>query len=240
MQTYLINLDKDKDRLVAADAQLKRLGVEYERFPAVYAKKLPKEIIDSRVNYFRWWCCVGRKILPGEIGCALSHYSIYQKMIDERIEYACILEDDVVLNEAFSATLLKVKDWLDLSKPQVVLLSNHTGELEHGEEIREVSNGLCTEAYVLTLPAAQALLRENLPICVPCDHWGRWAKKGIIKLHLAIPSVCTQNWDGFESNMSESVAIKKVSDFPLHSRMLHKFKRLIGKSVDILLNAFGL
>ena len=31
MRTFLINLDKDKDRLIAADTQLKRLGITYER-----------------------------------------------------------------------------------------------------------------------------------------------------------------------------------------------------------------
>lgn len=239
MQTFLINLDKDKDRFIVADVQLKRLGITYKRFPAVYAKEIPEVERDSKVNRFRWWCCVGREILPGEIGCALSHYTLFQKMIAENILYACILEDDIVLKENFKTTMEKVEKWLDVTKSQVILLSNHTNEPEDGEDIREVSNGLCTESYILTLPAARALLKENFPICVPCDHWGRWAKSGAIKLYLAIPSVCTQDWNGFESNMSDSANIQKVSDLPFYMRMMHNLKRLIGKSVDKALCAIG-
>lgn len=55
MRTFLINLDKDKDRLIAADTQLKRLGITYERFPAVYAKEMSKIERNSKVNHFRLW-----------------------------------------------------------------------------------------------------------------------------------------------------------------------------------------
>lgn len=87
--------------------------------------------------------------------------------------------------------------------------------------------------------AAKALLKENLPICVPCDHWGRWVKSGVIKLYLTIPSVCTQDWTGFESNMSDSANIQKVSDLPFFMCMMHNLKRLIGKSIDKFLCAVG-
>ena len=233
MQTYLINLDKDKERLAVADVQLKRLNVFYERFPAVYAKELPKGKINTKVNYFRWWCCLGRNILPGEIGCALSHYTLYQKMVDEKIQYSCILEDDVVLKENFKSTVERVEKWIDTEKSQVILLSNHTSEPENGEEIRGGAGGLCSDSYIITLPAAKALLKENLPICVPCDHWGRWVRHGTIKLYLSVSSVCTQNWKDFESNMTNS--IQKVSDMSFLSRMLHYVKRLIGKSIDEIL-----
>lgn len=237
MRTFLINLDKDKDRLAAADAQLKKSGISYERFTAIYAKELPQEEIEQKVNYFRWWCCLGREILPGEVGCALSHYSLYQKMIDENIPYACILEDDIVLESNFKPTLNRVEQWLDAGMPQVVLLSNHSDEPEYGEEIRKVSTGLCTESYIITQPAAKALLKENFPICVPCDHWGRWVKHGAIHLYLATPSVCRQNWDDFESNMAND--IHKVSDMNLPRAMAHYAMRLIGKTVDKILCLTG-
>ena len=60
MKVYLINLDSETERLAAADAQLKRLGVEYERFPAVRGSALTKGERDVAVNGFRWWCAVGR------------------------------------------------------------------------------------------------------------------------------------------------------------------------------------
>lgn len=237
MRTYLINLDKDKERLVKADLQLKKANIKYERFSAIYAKLLSKKELDVAVNYFRWWCCIGRKILPGEIGCALSHYKIYKKMISEGVLYTCILEDDVIVNDRFKMTIDKVESWLDPTKPQVVLLSNHCNEPENGNEIRAIKTGLCTDAYILTLPAAKALLKENLPLKVPCDHWARWKKQGIIELYMAIPSVCTQNFDDFESNMSESINFRREKTFAYH--ILHILKRSVGKSIDYFLCVLG-
>ena len=60
MKVFLVNLDKNPERLAAADAQLRKLGVEYERFPAVYGADLPKAEKRQAVNRFRWWCAVGR------------------------------------------------------------------------------------------------------------------------------------------------------------------------------------
>ena len=40
MQLFLINLDKDKDRLAIIDSQLRKLGISYERFSAIYAKNI--------------------------------------------------------------------------------------------------------------------------------------------------------------------------------------------------------
>ena len=112
MQIYLINLDKDTDRLAAADAQLKGYGISYTRESACYAKELPEAERMKHVNQFRWWCVVGRKIEMGEIGCAVSHYRIMQRMVEQNILCACILEDDVEIHYNFKETIDKVEKWI--------------------------------------------------------------------------------------------------------------------------------
>lgn len=239
MKTFLINLDKDKERLVSADSQLRKLGVDYERFPAIYAKDLPQDEINANVDYFRWWCCIGVPILKGEIGCALSHYAIMRKMIEDDIKVACILEDDIILTEYFKERVNQVEEQVDLNKPQVILLSNHTGESEERQGIFRINNGLCTEGYILTQIAAKALLKENMPIKVPCDKWSRWAKKGVIELFTALPSVCAQNWDGFESNMFDAKSRCAVKDMTFFKKFGHKCKRCIGTLIDLILLTLG-
>lgn len=238
MQIYLINLDKDTDRLAAADAQLKKYDIDYTRESACYARELPEAERMRHVNQFRWWCVVGRKIEMGEIGCAVSHYRIMQRMVEQNIPCACILEDDVEIHSNFKETLDKVEKWITPSLPQVVLLSNHTNEPESGDEIISVSRGVCTEAYVLTIAAARALLKANYPIRTQCDRWERWSRLGIIQLYLSTPSPCYQNFEGFESNMEGG--FKYVRDMNLFEKILHKSKRAIGITLDKVLCALGM
>ena len=233
MKVFLINLDVNTDRFAVADRQLKQLGVDYERFPAVYGKTMPKEERKAAVNRFRWWCAIGRPIAPAEIGCALSHYRIYQRMLDESIPYACILEDDVVLKPAFGAQLEFVASHINPASPQVILLSNHTPEHCETQRLKETRADMFTEAYVVTQAAAKALLQANLPMQVPCDHWGRWVKRGVIQLYHAFPTVATQDQVTFASSTSEGRV--NPNTLSRYAYFCHKVKRAFGRSLDIAL-----
>ena len=79
--------------------QLARLGIQFERITAVDGRtysfnnnEYDKEMAIKKN---------GRALIPGELGCALSHKKIYQKILDEKIEYSLILEDDVGLPDDF-------------------------------------------------------------------------------------------------------------------------------------------
>lgn len=235
MKVFLINLAKDTERLAVADAQLKRLGVDYERFDAVYAKALSNEKLDGGVNHFRWWCAVGRPVRAGEIGCAMSHYAIYTQIED----YACVLEDDVILDDRFSEVLNFVEKNIDCSKPQVFLLSDHTPFTSNAvnndtPRICRCPEDMYTEGYVITRKAADALSKANWPMQCPCDWWGRWARHGIIELYHAYPTVCRQDQTQYASATVDGDTFR-VSELPVHKWCWHKAKRLIGKTMDYLL-----
>ena len=236
MKVYLINLDKDVERLTAADAQLRRLGVDYERVAAVYAKDLTPEEKRRAVKRFRWRCATGLEVRDGEIGCALSHYGIYRRIVEQN-EPACVLEDDVILDKEFKSVLEFVAGRLDLSRPMVVLLTNHTWK-EIVSETRPALVPAITdqyaEGYVMTPRAAVALLKANWPLQVPCDHWGRWAKQGVIELFHAIPTVCSQDQKQYASG-TVGVGVGWASDLPFGRRMVYKLKRLLGLSYDKIL-----
>ena len=230
MKTFVVNLDKDKERMLSVDMQLRRLGVDYERVSAVYARDLTKTEMDSAVNRFRWWCAIGRPIVPAEIGCALSHYGIYRAM--KPGESVCILEDDVILDKDFVCRKKEVESFIDYSKPQVVMFSSHNCK-RNGCGIVRSHSAICTDAYAITQPAAMALLKANMPMQVPCDHWWRWERKGIIELYHALPTTVSQ--DQLQFGTSTQANAKSVSDFPPIKWILHKCKRMIGKSIDMIL-----
>ncbi len=237
MKVYLINLACNKDRLEAATKQINSLGVEFERFEAVYGKDLSEEEKKQYVNHFRWWCAVGYHILDGQIGCFASHSKIYQKLVASQDEYCCILEDDVVLDEKFVERLGDVERFLDVNKPQIILLSNHTNEICDTREIKRCKTDLCSEGYVLTKKAAINLLKVNWPLIIPGDHWGRLSKVGKIELYHSFPSVCSQN-RGFESVIDYADHKENFKRKHGLKLFLHRFKRLPGKIIDTLLLMF--
>ena len=233
MKVFLVNLDRDKAKLVSATSQLDRLGVAFERLAAVSGRDLSVSEKLHAVNRFRWWCAIGVPARDAEIGCALSHYSGYRKMAAGAI--ACFLEDDVVLSERFPHALAEIESWMAVDRPQVVILSDRT--CQYGERrvhgIVRSSYGLCTDAYVINASAAAALLRANLPLQRPCDHWARWAGRGLIELYHYVPSVAEQDQATFGT--STQTGVVPISDWSFLRRVAHKLKRLIGKPMDRML-----
>jgi GR25 family glycosyltransferase involved in LPS biosynthesis len=68
-QTIYINLDRRTDRRAEMEAELAKIGLVAERFPAIERK-------------------------PGALGCGLSHLAILRKAKEEGWENVLILEDD--------------------------------------------------------------------------------------------------------------------------------------------------
>ncbi len=53
---------------------------------------------------------IGREMADPEFGCALSHLFVYKKIIDEKIDYTIVLEDDAILGQDF-AKMIKPQSW---------------------------------------------------------------------------------------------------------------------------------
>ena len=234
MRVFLINLDAEKLRLAEADAQLRRNDVAYERVAAVWGKDLSQEARDAAVNRFRWWCAIGRPVRVGEIGCAMSHYKIYRRITDEKMPFACVLEDDVILDERFPTVLKTVESFVDPSRPQVVLLSNHTAFESSTPCILSAETDMYAEGYVITALAAKALSSVNWPMQTPCDHWGRWVKRGVIELYHAFPTVCSQDQKHYTSGTVDAGCFD-VSKLSFPRWFFHKCCRLAGKAIDRIL-----
>lgn len=101
MKIFYINLDKDADRRDHMEKQLTFLGFEYERFPAVDGRNPEIEI---EIDYDEKIALKKNRatLTPGELGCAMSHRALYEKMVKEDIDYMLIMEDDVKLPDNFS------------------------------------------------------------------------------------------------------------------------------------------
>ncbi len=151
-------------------------------------------------------------------------------MIEEKMPAALVLEDDVLLTSEFPASLAAAKTLLDTNRPQVFLFSDGTQQPlpRTDAAFARATCGDCSEAYLITLPAARELLRVNSPMVVTLDSWTRFAARGHIELYRATPATATQD-HAFQSVV------------PVHGRpanvLLRLFwnaARLIEKPLDAL------
>ena len=89
---FVINLDRDKDRLAFMARQLDALGLAWERFPAVLGIAVPDEL---RAWFFTPEGAPSPALTPGEIGVYASHLSAHRRLLASDFDAALVFEDDV-------------------------------------------------------------------------------------------------------------------------------------------------
>jgi glycosyl transferase family 25 len=171
---YVINLDRDTERLASIHANLIRLGLSYERLPAVMGKDVPdwEKLVDLSAYAWR-----NRLDMPraGEVGCTLSHLKAMETFLKTDTPWCVVLEDDVEVLPACAEVLrsLGEKDDWDLVK----LFNLHSGmpvkkrELVGGHRlVVHLTRTTSSAAYVVNRRAAETLLKTIHPITEQVDH----------------------------------------------------------------------
>ncbi|MEE9387154.1 MAG: glycosyltransferase family 25 protein [Paracoccaceae bacterium] len=100
LHTVVINLDSSADRMAATAARLNQLGLPFERFPAVDVRGVS---LDSIGKYDRLQAMrtQNRELLPGEVGCYLSHMGCLKRFLESGKKHLLVLEDDCDLPDDF-------------------------------------------------------------------------------------------------------------------------------------------
>ncbi len=230
MKAFLINLDRHPDRLAAAQKRLLQAGVDAVRVSAVDGSSLSPAARRAAVARFHALLARGRLYTPGQIGCALSHHAVYRRMAEENIPAALVFEDDVLLSPDFPASLSAAETLLDAGRRQVFLFSDGTQTPLSGDghAFVRAKDGDCSEAYLITLPAARELLRVNSPMVVTLDSWSRFAARGHIELFRATPATATQD------HTFPSVVPVNGRPANVFLRLLWNIARLVEKPLDAL------
>ncbi|MCK5535947.1 MAG: glycosyltransferase family 25 protein [Bacteroidales bacterium] len=171
---FVVNLKKDTEKKEHMQALCKKYSLECQFIDTVYGKDLSEKKISEVYDKERALKEFGRELTPGEIGCALSHISIYKKMKNENIEKALILEDDIFFNNSIIDALQAInkfpKDWELIafnyfkSTPfnKLFCLSfwyrDNTGKYFQSVRFTEVMHG--TGAYVINHTGVSKLIDE--------------------------------------------------------------------------------
>ena len=171
---YVINLDRDVERMASIRANLEALGLPFERLSAVMGKDVPEweKLVDLSAYAWR-----NRLDTPraGEVGCYLSHLKAMETFLRTDAPWCVILEDDVEVLPACADVLrsLAEKDDWDLVK----LFNFHSGlpvkkrALAGGHHlVVHLTRTTSAAAYVVNRRAAETLLRSMRPISEQVDH----------------------------------------------------------------------
>lgn len=171
---YVINLDRDVERMASLAASLRALGLGYVRIPAVLGKEVAgwEQLVDAGLYGAR-----NRNLMPrpGEVGCYLSHLKAMEEFLRTDAPWCVILEDDVEILPAclpVLAALGERDDW-DLAK----LFCFHSGLPVRKRALTathhlvvHLTRTTSSAAYALNRRAAETLLRSMRPITEQVDH----------------------------------------------------------------------
>ncbi|KAF1015357.1 MAG: Lipooligosaccharide biosynthesis protein lex-1 [Acinetobacter bereziniae] len=222
---FVISLDSALERRQHIYSEFRRHSVSFSFFDAV----TPATAIESAKHLGIELTRIGF-LTQGEIACLLSHVSLWKKMVDEKIEYMTIFEDDVHFGENIqnfihdffwipkNVHLIKLEAFdrkVDLSffpKARVNDRALYQLKAKH----------LGGAGYILSKQAAEYFLKtiRDLDELVPVDHilFGCNVKYGKYKAYQMVPAICVQDfylhkkYDNFPSHLENERAIRHESD----------------------------
>lgn len=140
----------------------------------------------------------------GELACFMSHVSIWQKMIDEKIPYVAIFEDDVFLGQdafsIFSTSAWIQEDWYIIKTEafsEKVLLAKETYNIQNTDRgiKRLTGKNLGTAGYILSLKGAMAYLSYIQKISlIPLDElmFRDFIQTKQCHVYQMLPAICIQ------------------------------------------------
>lgn len=195
MRTFVLNLEHNTERKKYMQDLLKDIPIDYGFFPAVYGKSITNidQFYDSKLAEKK----AKRQLNVGEIGTAISHKNIYKKMIDENIEQALILEDDVTFLDGFIDVYKKIEKINvgnkiillgTIVKKKIKKIWKKTLTPEHSMYL-VLNNYAGAYGYIIGLDAAKRIYYHNKKVFIEADKWKYYRR--LSQIWLVSPSVVT-------------------------------------------------
>lgn len=203
LHIYIVSLKQDIEKREVISKTLKSFGLEFSFLDAIYGKSLPDSSLSSFRNKSKGKIADRDfSATPGEIGCTLSHLKAYQNMIDNNLNWACILEDDVILDERFKVFIESFQD-VGLNKKALHMLGGQNGFPDF-QVIKSKKNNIMigkqkfyktikseqfiyrTCCYLISSKTADKLLKLSEDIFILADDWDYLVKNRVIhEIYLA-------------------------------------------------------
>jgi glycosyl transferase, family 25 len=185
---YVINLARSTDRRAHITRELKKTGIKHEIITAIDGRQVDladSSIIDPSL-------ASTARFQSGAAGAALSHLSVYEKIIADGLDEALILEDDVTLPVDLESLADAVAN--QLTGAEVALLSYdsfHVCKMSREGSTRlpaarrlalpiDIGQPRSAGAYIITREACERMTKYLLPIRICADEWGFFYREGAL------------------------------------------------------------
>lgn len=251
MLRYVINLDRSPDRWFMVSEKLKAFDIHAERISAVDGHGLSRETLVSLIPPLEDISKINcpRELLPGEIGCFLSHKKCWQKLTESENEnWALIMEDDIEISSRAKnymtntdwipegIDLIQLHIWGSTWKSKV----DKSFTLPNGDNLLRPLNppALGTQAYLISKKAATDALSLSKTICSPVDNflsgiYSPFAKK--YPTYRLNPAIVTT------TDLPSSIDAKQyINKLPFSKKIKnHPLRRLLRLKHQIIYTLFG-
>jgi len=215
---YLINLARSKDRLAACARQLDAHDLSYERIEAVDGDDMQNSTISDVYDFNK--SSYHKHMTKGEIACYLSHVRTWQKIVDEKLDYAVIFEDDILLQDSIQQGLQAIGsinepwDLIKLAEAPVKRKVMHHIPVHEFSLVTYNKVPIRCCAQVISLAGAKKLLANNTKVTRPIDiELQYWWESGLCVFGLQ-PYTVAPDHNLFSEIDKEQTRKKAKQSFP--------------------------
>jgi len=188
IKVFVINLKRSTERREHIENQMQNLGLNYEFIEATDGRSLDEKGVENLYDKKESLKYLQKELSVNEIACSHSHYKAYLKIKEEKINYALVLEDDVLIDQK----LIELLDEKKLSNMRfdILLVGNSVRGMKyfkswHNDVITNFKRNKTTIFY--------NLLKIPYVYCVAIYETIRFKcvnKKTITAIYLPRPTYC--------------------------------------------------
>lgn len=170
INTIIISLEKDVGRRNKLKYKLPSSGLNNVR----YIKGVDG---DTDLDKYKFYIQPNSEINTGEIGCFLSHYSVWSTIVKNKTDYTLVLEDDATFKSNFNNYLNIITDNFNKIDFDIILLAcwrQTPFSKKYNDFLNYYSFSTNAHAYIITFNGAKKLMNSNcLHNILPTDEFFR-------------------------------------------------------------------
>ena len=244
MENFVISLDSAIDRRTHIKNEFGAKKINFSFFDAINPNTLNTVCNKYNLDLSH------SQLSENEKSCFMSHYVLWNKAIEENIEYIAIFEDDIYLG-ASAEIFLNSEEWINVdiikvekTKETVLLSSKNRKKSYNGQNYslsKLKSSHMGAGGYILSLRAAKDLV-DYINISEQIDHvdqiifkWYREANN--LNIYQINPVLCVQDCILYPENQKFQSSLQwrerdKVK-LSVYAKIKRELNRLLLKIIEI-------